>query len=217
MPLVDKNTRLIQKREFEPEDKFDEKQELSILQYMGYKGLTRDRYNFIVLKVRGYAEMVLLHGRGVKNLTNAASNQVVDDAGKFFRDQQTGSNISFRTYSFKVSTKSQQYFWGSEIKKLNALIQNTEDKRKKYQLQRRLSLVQEELSKQESAEIEIWNREYLMLVFANTKEELIDSIQHLRAATGSRTSPFSFSELSREEKVERLSVGNNPLKVDLED
>lgn len=217
MPLVDKNTKLIQKREFEPEEKYNEKQELSVLQYMGYKGLTRDRYNFIVLKVKGYAEMVLLHGRGVKNLTNAASNQVIDDAGSFFRDQQIGSNISFRTYSFKVSTKSQQEFWVNEIKKINSLIQTTDDIRKKYQLQRRLALVQEELHKQESAEIEIWNREYLMMVFANTKEELIDNIQHLRAATGSRTSPFSFSELSREEKIERLSVGNNPLKVDLGD
>lgn len=215
MPLVSKNVKRIENKVYEPKP-FDYnnekrlKQMETMVDFPGYKGLTADYHNYLALKNGSYAELVVMHGRGVRNLTNELSNELVIDAGNFFKALPERTNISFFAYSFRVNTQTQQEAWSVTKNMVLDELQNTTDPFRAKQLQRRLIMLDDQLKLQRHAEEVIWSREYLMEVFAPTKGALENAMTSIKAASQSGSAPFAFNELTKPEKKERMYILNNP-------
>ncbi|WP_419154733.1 hypothetical protein [Weissella minor] len=215
MPLIDKNVKAINNDLYEPKS-FDYenakklRQMDNMVQFLGYKGLTADIHNYLALKNGKYSELVLMKGRGVKNLTSQLSNELVSDAGSFFQALPELSNISFFAYSFRVNTQAQQEGW-EEMKSLvqQELKASPSPAREKY-LQRRLIMIDDQLTRQRRAERNLWNREYLMEIFAPTKGALENAMNTVQSASKLGSAPFAYSTLTKQEKLERMYNLNNP-------
>lgn len=215
MPLVNKNTKKIDNKVFEPQA-FDfnnpkkAKKVDNMVELLGYKGLTKDIHNYIALKNGQFAELVALNGLAASDLTYEMNKNLVMDAGAFFNALSNGANVSFFGYSYRVNTSQQQEAW-KENKHLilNDLRQET-NPRKKIQLERRLEMVDSELTRQISVEKRIWAREYLMMVFAPSKAALENEMQTIKNASERRSAPFRFKELTKSEKLDRMYTLNNP-------
>jgi hypothetical protein len=220
MPLKDINTKEVEALVYEPKDIDYSDQKLSkriesVSTLLGYKGLTKDKYSFIVTKGRGkykggYAEMVVTSGQNVRNLTNAISNQVVSDAGKLFKALEVGTDITFLAYSFRENTQQQQAAWSHKLSSTEQQLQKATTAQQKSRLKRRIHMIQDEINIQKRVEQNLWSREYLMIVFGDTKEDLITKMRTLKNLSLEGTAPFSYHTLTTREKEERLYTLNNP-------
>lgn len=220
MPLKDVNTKAVESLEFEPKNiDFSDpklyKRLNSMSMLLGYKGLTKDKYSFIVTKGRGkykggYAEMVVTSGQSVRNLTNAISNQVVSDAGKLFKALEVGTDITFLAYSFRENTQQQQVAWAHKLSLVEQQLQRATTNKQKSRLKRRIRMINDEIGIQKRVEQNLWSREYLMIVFGDTKEDLIAKMRSLKNLSLEGTAPFSYNTLTTREKEERLYTLNNP-------
>jgi hypothetical protein len=215
MPLVDQNVKKVEETVFEPNsfdfnNKKNEKQIKPNLNLLGYKGLTKDKYSYVVTKQGWYAEMVLTNGQSVKNLTYMLSKMVVDDAGKFWRSLEVGTNITHLAYSFRENTTQQQEFWDIRLQRLQNELTQAISEHQRFQIQKRMNMLTDQLTVQRRVEQKLWSREYLMIVFAETKEQLRDLMVTLKTSANNGTAPYRFTEMSKREKEERLYTLNNP-------
>jgi len=215
MPLVSENIKKIQNKIFEPKpydfkDPKKAQKAFTNLDFVGYKGLTRDVHSYLAMKNGWFSQLVLMRGHGVKNLTSGLSNELVKDAGDFFKSLPQGTNISFFAYSFRVNTQPQQAAWQRTKKQVEMELKATNDERKIRQLKRRLVMINEELKMQKRVEMRLWNREYLMEVFGRTKGALENIMRTVKTSSEHGTGPFRFDELTVEQKLQRLYTLNNP-------
>lgn len=217
MPLVDKK-KVSEGITWEPKapDVRDSKQanEFKTSPFMlSYRGLTPDRNAFLVGNVGDepiFAEMLLMEGYGVQNLAPSLSNGVVTDAGQFINSLQELTNISFKAYSFRVTTDKQQARWTKQQERLEVEYEATTDSHRRTQIQRKIALINEELIKQRRTANNLWAREYLMVPYAKSVNELLDLLQYLRNNAKVGTAPFRFKNMTRAEKEARLFTINNP-------
>jgi hypothetical protein len=215
MPLVSDNVKKINNTIYEPRD-FDFKDPkkadkvFNMTDFLGYKGLTNDVHAYLAMKNGWYSELVLMRGHGVKNMTYSLSNDLVTDAGDFFRGLPAGTSISFFAYSFRVNTQAQQNDWLRNRKRVEAQLIKATDPHRVKQLKRRLVMIDDELKVQKRAELRLWNREYLMEIFGRTKGALENLMKTIKSASERGMAPFKFDELTREEKTKRLYTLNNP-------
>lgn len=180
---------------------------------LAYRGLTPDRNAFLVSNVGGdpvYADMLLMEGYGVQNLAPSLSNAVVKDAGNFINSLEEVTNVSFKAYSFRVSTEQQQARWIRQRDRIESELKMTNDQRQIFQLKRKIALIDEELVKQRRTANNLWAREYLMVPYANSINELLNLLQYLRTNAKMGTAPFKFRSMTRDEKEARLFRINNP-------
>ncbi|KMK53648.1 MULTISPECIES: hypothetical protein [Fructobacillus] len=215
MPLVNEHVQKINNAVYEPEkfDFYDPKLQNkmdNMVVFLGYKGLTHDVHNYIALKDGTYAELVLVRGMSIADLTGEQSRVLVNEAGEFFRAQNAGTNISFFGYSFKVNTHKQQRAWQTNKELLEEEIKNETNPRRKHQLNQRLKMVNGEINRLIFVENNFWSREFLMAVFAKNKGQLENKMILLRNLSSGDNAPFRFREMTRKEKEERLYALNNP-------
>lgn len=215
MPLVNKNVKKIEKTIYEPKP-FDYnnpknlKKMNNMVDFVGYKGLTRDIHNYLAMKNGTYSELVLMRGRGVKNLTSQLSDELVRDAGSFFQALPEKSNISFFAYSFRVNTQVQQEGWQNAKDLIQDELNGKPSPAREKYLRRRLVMLDDQLKRQRNAEKNLWNREYLMEVFSSSKGALENAMSTVKAASRYGSAPFEFFEMSKNEKIERMYNLNNP-------
>lgn len=180
---------------------------------LSYRGLTPDRNAYLVGNVGDepiYAEMLLMEGYGVQNLAPSLSNRVVHDAGQFINALEEFTNISFKAYSFRVTTDKQQARWTKQLERLELELNTTEDQHRRFQISRKIALIHEELIKQRRTANNLWAREYLMVPYAKSVNELTNLLQYLRTNAKEGTAPFRFRSMTRAEKEARLFTINNP-------
>lgn len=215
MPLVNENVKKVNNQVYEPSPFDFNNKSLkgkmdSMVAFLGYKGLTHDVHNYIALKDGSYAELVLVRGMSIDDLTYEQSKELVKSAGAFFRAQSTGTDINFFGYSFKVNTKKQQKSWQKNKELLLEAIAKETDPRKRHQLNRRLEMVNGEIHRLIFVENNFWSREFLMAVFAKNKGQLENKMATLRNLSSNENAPFKFRGLTRDEKEARMYALNNP-------
>lgn len=185
--------------------------------FLGYRGMTKGKEAYIISNTNSesgeliYSDLLILDGAAIANLPTDLSNLIVSDAGQLFTGLEPGTNISFKSYSYRVSTSKQQQNWEATKRRVISKLADTVDERKRVQLTARLDMINNELFKQRQVEKHVWSREYLMVPFANSVSELTELIESLNSlATNDGTRPFQFTQLTREQKEERLFAINNP-------
>ncbi|WP_419153687.1 hypothetical protein [Weissella viridescens] len=215
MPLKNRNVKKIDNKVYEPAPfDFDNQKKLkwmeNMVTFVGYKGLTRDVHNYLAMKNGTYSELVLMQGRGVKNLTSQLSNELVTDAGRFFQALPEMTNISFFAYSFRVNTQVQQDGWQQMKQQIQDELKGGATPARTRYLKRRLIMIDDQLRRQRNAEKNLWNREYLMEVFAPSKGALENAISTVSSASRIGSAPFAFTQMTKSQKLDRMYNLNNP-------
>ncbi|QYU56842.1 hypothetical protein K1728_06505 [Weissella confusa] len=185
--------------------------------FLGYRGMTKGPEAYIISNTSSetggliYSDLLLLDGAAIANLPMDLSNMIVEDAGRVFTGLEMGTSISFKSYSYRVSTLHQQKNWAARRDRLQHQLSTTTDTQRQRQIKARLAMIDNELYKQKQLEKNVWSREYLMVPFANSVAELTELIATLESfGNGEGTKPFRFSKLTRQQKKERLFALNNP-------
>lgn len=177
-----------------------------MIKLLGYKGLTPTKDAFIILKDEGdgYADMLTIRGQGVETMAAKQQMFVIEGYMGFLRAFLEDSKVIVSP--FPADTSAQQRYSSKMYAAVTDRLRQTTDPKQRRQLQTRLRYINDQLQTNVQVEKELYNQEYILLIFGRNVRQLRDLRDNAIRWGGSSV---ILSQMDRKHKKEAMFRINN--------
>lgn len=171
-----------------------------------YKGLTKGKDAFIILKEKddGFAELLSIRGQNVWTMSGDGQASVIEGFQRFLRTYLEDFKVVIMP--FPANTTTQREFTSTLYTKVANQIRQEKNGRKKHMLQTRLRYINDALHTNERVEKELDNKEFILILFGKTVRQLRTNREQAKIWGGNA---LILEDLTRENKMEVLARLNN--------
>lgn len=184
MAIRQKKENFPKKKNLFKKKKNDSKQEFSnrgneqkfsvtpMYELLNYKGFTENKDHFLVLKDSddGYAELLNIRGQGIGTLSFNQQKQLIEGYHDFLSMYLEDMQIMISP--FPTDTSVQRSNTLKRYNQLSERIAQEKNQSKKMQLLTRLRYVKDQLQTLKSVERELFNQDFILILFAKNQREL---------------------------------------------
>ncbi|TPR16284.1 hypothetical protein [Apilactobacillus timberlakei] len=177
----------------------------NIIDLLGYKTITKDDYEFIVLadeynRTSGLAEVMRVGGAGIGGLSVDMKRRVATGFIKFLR--MYADDLEFMALPMPNDTKSQQRLWEQKYASIRQDLANGSytDDMQREQMITRMNYIKQSLIQFQNVEINLINQGFFIVIFQDL------STDNVSLDTGEMRSSFKQTELDLQEKINNIKL-----------
>lgn len=184
----------------------------TVLELLQYKAITKDKNNFIILKDKddGYAEMLSIRGQGVGTMAGRQQVEVIEGYMSFLRAYLEDSKAIISP--FPANTAVQQRYASRMYTKVAKELNQEQDQRTKQQMRTRLRYINDQLQTNVKVEKELFNQEFILLIFGKNVRQLMNNRDNAVRWGGSALILEPMNRKRKEEALFRINNMNTKIR-----
>lgn len=150
-----------------------------MIDFLPYKSITKDRNHFIILKDQddGFADILSIRGQGVNSMSYREQDAIVEGFVTFLKTALEDMKVIISP--FPADTSKQQEHSTRMYNQVNQELSQTKDPRRRRQLRTRLRYISDQIHMNGEVEDQLFNEEYLLVVFGKHQKELINNRENV--------------------------------------
>lgn len=168
------------------------------------KNIQADRHGYLGLKEYGYMQILEVQGKDLDSLSNAEVKRTLENF--LYWLSVFNDDVTFYTTKLPTDTSQQISYLESILQTVRMEIKDCRNQRRLAQLRDRERLLQNSIQIEKQIQEELYNVEFLMFVFAKTKNKLDEVV---RRATTSGNQDFVPQPITLKKKIQILRQFNN--------
>lgn len=168
------------------------------------KNIQADRHGYLGLKEYGYMQILEVQGKDLDSLSNAEVKRTLENF--LYWLSVFNDDVTFYTTKLPTDTGQQISYLENVLQTVRMEIKDCRNQRRLAQLQDRERLLQNSIQIEKQIQEELYNVEFLLFVFAKTKNKLDEVV---RRATTSGNQDFVPQVVTLKKKIQILRQFNN--------
>lgn len=168
------------------------------------KNIQADRHGYLGLKEYGYMQILEVQGKDLDSLSNAEVKRTLENF--LYWLSVFNDDVTFYTTKLPTDTSQQISYLENVLQTVRMEIKDCRNQRRLAQLRDRERLLQNSIQIEKQIQEELYNVEFLLFVFAKTKNKLDEVV---RRATTSGNQDFVPQVVTLKKKIQILRQFNN--------